>query len=142
MDKDEYESSGTDMKVKDVLETVANTGRVGNLAVEPASLVVREPGMPCTICFNIRSVNIIPISSSVVSEPSTYEDDEYGSGLWAGTKLYIVIACISALVLVAIVQATCTLCKMRSKTAKNQVKVQTLWALWFHLTHELSFRSH
>ena len=45
VDKDEYESSGTDMKVKDVLETVANTGRVGNLAVEPASLVVREPGM-------------------------------------------------------------------------------------------------
>ena len=72
----------------------------------------------------------------MVSEPSTYEDDEYGSGLWAGTKLYIVIACISALVLVAIVQATCTLCKMRSKTAKNQVKVQTLWALWFHLTHD------
>ena len=67
----------------------------------------------------------IPISSSVVSEPSTYEDDEYGSGLWAGTKLYIVIACISALVLVAIVQATCTLCKMRSKTAKNQVKVRS-----------------
>ena len=60
-----------------------------------------------------------------MSEPSTYEDDEYGSGLWAGTKLYIVIACISALVLVAIVQATCTLCKMRSKTAKNQVNVRS-----------------
>ena len=51
MDKDEYESSGTDMKVKDVLETVANTGRVGNLAVEPASLVVREPGRQCTVQF-------------------------------------------------------------------------------------------
>ena len=44
VDRDEYESSGTDMKVKDVLEAVANKGKVGNLAVEPGSLVVREPG--------------------------------------------------------------------------------------------------
>ena len=44
VDRDEYESSGTDMNVKDVLEAVANKGKVGNLQVEPASLVVREPG--------------------------------------------------------------------------------------------------
>ena len=45
VDRDAYESSGTDMKVKDVLEAVANKGKVGNLQVEPESLVVREPGM-------------------------------------------------------------------------------------------------
>ena len=44
VDRDEYESSGTDMKVKNVLEAVANKGRIGNLKVEPESLIVREPG--------------------------------------------------------------------------------------------------
>ena len=54
VDRDEYESSGTDMKVKDVLEAVANKGRIGNLKVEPESLIVREPGTYQKSIINLR----------------------------------------------------------------------------------------
>ena len=60
VDRDEYESSGTDMKVKDVLEAVANKGRIGNLKVEPESLIVREPGTYHSSIFFLQLGNLIP----------------------------------------------------------------------------------
>ena len=51
----------------------------------------------------------------VATEPSTESDDEELAGFLTSTKLYIVIACIAALVLVAIVQASCTIYKMATK---------------------------
>ena len=73
VDRDEYESSGTDMKVKDVLEAVANKGKVGNLAVEPGSLVVREPGTySVLIIFFVRVLNctfLSPLQSSPSQAP-------------------------------------------------------------------------
>ena len=82
-----------------ILDTFSE-GRVGALKVEPDSLVVKAP---------------------VVSEPSAPEDgDADGETFLTSTKLYIVVACIAALVFVALVQASCTIYKMCKKS--RQVK--------------------
>lgn len=56
----------------------------------------------------------------VVTEPRTDETTEREvAGFLSSTKLYIVIACIAALVLVAIVQASCTIYKMTRKSSTS-----------------------
>ena len=55
------------------------------------------------------------IDFSEALEDDTESDDEELAGFLTSTKLYIVIACIAALVLVAIVQASCTIYKMATK---------------------------
>ena len=73
VDRDEYESSGTDMKVKDVLETVAKTGRVGNLAVEPASLDPRfvfllDAGLRIFVWYGKRCKNVLKSKTRLMAE--------------------------------------------------------------------------
>jgi hypothetical protein len=47
VDRNEYEAAGDEgSKVENVLKDVIAEGRVGNLQVEPESLVIRSPGKP------------------------------------------------------------------------------------------------
>ena len=85
VDRDEYESSGTDMNVKDVLEAVANKGKVGNLQVEPASLVVREPGRHLSSSreswISLKKVFLLsPLKSSPSQVRMRTTSTEAGSG--------------------------------------------------------------
>ena len=78
LDRDEFESSGTDMKVKDVLEAVASKGKVGNLAVEPSSLVVREPGTYLSssresqISYSAVQINVVKCCVSAFLVQATF----------------------------------------------------------------------
>ena len=61
----------------------------------------------------------------MVADPSTdetYDDEGFFGSLFSGTKMYIVIACIAALVLLALVQASCTIYKMSKKSASQKVR--------------------
>ena len=63
-----------------------------------------------------RTYNNFLFIFSVTEESRANENEAEGDKTWfTGTKLYIIIACISALVLVAIVQASCTIYKMARK---------------------------
>ena len=66
------------------------------------------------------------IHLAVSTEPETKESaEDEDIGFFTGTKLYIVIACIAALTLVAIVQIGCTVYKMAHKSSSGS-KVCTL----------------
>merc|ERR1739848_47677 len=100
IDKEAHEANTDDsMTAQQALKNAANKGSIGNLKVDPASLSLKEP---------------------VSSEPKDQaaEEDE-NIGFFTGTKLYIVIACIAALTLVAIVQIGCTIYKMANKPSSG-----------------------
>ncbi|XP_030757105.1 uncharacterized protein LOC115882976 isoform X4 [Sitophilus oryzae] len=95
----------TDEQVHKIVQESVGSGRVGNLKVDPQYLVF-EP--------QSRTTNLIPdadgstISSGWFDMPST--------------KLYIVLGCIAALVLVALVQAGCTVYKATGRRRANRHK--------------------
>merc|ERR1712203_1056306 len=90
------------------LEDTVSRGRTGNLKVEPSSLVLGK---------EVRSSN--PDEGRGTSDLAT-----------PNVKLYVVVACIAALVLVAIVQASCTIFKMSrrgSSVHKEKLLGQSQW---------------
>ena len=69
----------------------------------------------------------------VATQPSTETEDEELAGFLTSTKLYIVIACIAALVLVAVVQASCTIYKMATKPSNvttSKVCISVIYKLF------------
>ncbi|XP_053620330.1 uncharacterized protein LOC128680882 isoform X2 [Plodia interpunctella] len=84
-----------------VRDTLAQ-GKVGNLNVDPEFLVF-EP------------------QSLISNRPS--EDEEGNARMFFGlaeTKLYVVVGCVAALILVAVLQAGCTLYRSRSSGSKTK----------------------
>lgn len=64
---------------------------------------------------------------SVTTEPGTEEDvNVEGAGFMTSTKLYIVIACIVALIIIAIIQASCTIYRMSKKSSSKKVNKMVL----------------
>lgn len=61
---------------------------------------------------------------SVTTGSSTSSSGVEEEGFLSSTKLYIVIAGIAALVLIAIVQATCTIYKMSKKSSVQKVSTK------------------
>ncbi|TRY75553.1 hypothetical protein TCAL_06383 [Tigriopus californicus] len=110
VDKDEYEAKEPEaMTMEKAIEESVKDGMVGSLQVDPQSLVLRAP---------------------ITTEPSTDDDVEVeGAGFMTSTKLYIVIACIVALIIIALIQASCTVYRMskKSSTRKDKLIAQSAW---------------
>lgn len=97
VNRDEYQAKPEDaMTVEKAIKSTVNEGRVGNLKVEPESLKLRAP---------------VEVSSSTDGDAS---GDSEPKG-WLTTKMIIILACLAALVFIALVQASCTLYKMAKK---------------------------
>merc|ERR1711881_304799 len=81
--------------------------KIGNLEVDPSSLSVDG-----------------------VQAPDESEPRDLSNGQVPNVKLYVVVACIAALVLVAIIQASCTIFKMSrrgSSVQKEKLLGQSQW---------------
>merc|ERR1712117_699742 len=108
LDENEFLSEENPLTVKQALEDTVSRGRIGNLKVEPSSLVLGRE-------VRTNEGN----EGKSLSEPAT-----------PNVKLYVVVACIAALVLVAIVQASCTIFKMSrrgSSVHKEKLLGQSQW---------------
>jgi len=109
VDKSEYEA-GTGPRVEQALQKTVAGGRIGNLRVDSSSLSTDDP------------------VSSGAEQGKTL--DSATSGPPPNVKLYVVVACIAALVLVAIIQASCTIFKMSkrgSSVHKEKLLSQSQW---------------
>ncbi|KAB0804717.1 hypothetical protein PPYR_01687 [Photinus pyralis] len=94
------ETDDQDNAVKALLQDSVKTGRVGALMVDPAFFV-----------FSSDSVT----SNSI---PRASEEQNHFFSL-SGTKLYIVLGCLAALVLLALIQASCTIYKTTRKSKSS-----------------------
>ncbi|KAJ2945024.1 hypothetical protein O0L34_g1921 [Tuta absoluta] len=94
---------------KVVKETLAK-GRVGNLNVDPEFLVLQPQSL---------------LSSRPNDDPEGNARTFFGL---AETKLYVVVGCVAALILVALLQAVCTLYRSRSgQRGKEQLIPNQAW---------------
>jgi len=98
VDKNEFESEGETPTVEEALETTVKGGKIAGIKVDPKSLSL--DGVETT---EDKSQGI------ELAEPPS-----------PNVKLYVVVACIAALVLVAIIQASCTIFKMSRKGSSVQ----------------------
>merc|ERR1712203_1192519 len=90
------------------LQLTVNGGKIGNLHVDPNSLSL----------------------DGVVSTEDESKGRELSNAQVPNVKLYVVVACIAALVLVAIIQASCTIFKMSrrgSSVQKEKLLGQSQW---------------
>ena len=106
VDKTEYDSREDESAtVEEALREAVAGGKVGSLSVEPDSLRLEAP---------------------VVTAGSTGGDGAGGEGekgFFHSKKFYIIVACLGALLVVAVIQAICTCHKMSKKAAAtNKVK--------------------
>merc|ERR1712142_1260651 len=73
-----------------------------------------------------------------VQAPDESEPRDLSNGQVPNVKLYVVVACIAALVLVAIIQASCTIFKMSrrgSSVQKEKLLGQSQWKDYSGATH-------
>jgi len=106
VDKNQFDAAPNALTVQEALNKTAAARKIGNLKVDSESLKVGEP----------------ETSSAAGGEGGRREDPN--------VKLYVVVACIAALVLVAIVQASCTIFKMSrrgSSVQKEKLLGQSQW---------------
>merc|ERR1712117_288939 len=99
VDKNEFEAvpEADALTVEDALQLTVDGGKIGNLHVDPSSLSVDG-----------------------VQAPDESEPRDLSNGQVPNVKLYVVVACIAALVLVAIIQASCTIFKMSRRGSSVQ----------------------
>ncbi|XP_063905310.1 uncharacterized protein LOC135124283 isoform X2 [Zophobas morio] len=95
-------------EVHEILQESVRSGKVGNLKVDPGSLVF-EP---------------LSLTSNIVQ--NTASDEKDGFFNLSEAKLYSVLGCIAALILVAIVQASCTIYKAASKSSSSHKRVYSV----------------
>ena len=62
----------------------------------------------------------LDLDVAVTTNVKTEDDDASKTSERANVKLYVVVACIAALVLVAIIQASCTIFKMSRRGSSVQ----------------------
>ena len=105
VDKNQFDAAPNALTVQEALNKTAAARKIGNLKVDSESLKVGEP----------------ETSSAAGGEGGRREDPN--------VKLYVVVACIAALVLVAIVQASCTIFKM-SRRGSSVQKVRPRTTDW------------
>merc|ERR1712117_409131 len=109
VDKNEFEAvpESDALTVEDALQLTVDGRKIGNLHVDPSSLSVDG-----------------------VQAPDESEPRDLSNGQVPNVKLYVVVACIAALVLVAIIQASCTIFKMSrrgSSVQKEKLLGQSQW---------------
>ncbi|VEN42624.1 unnamed protein product [Callosobruchus maculatus] len=114
------DTSAMDEKVKRVVRESISSGRIGNLKVDPQYLVI-EPQKY--------------ISNAIPDASSTKEDGFFNL---SEAKLYIVLGCIGALVLVAIIQAGCTIYRATARSSANHKRVYSvqLDPVYYRQVHE------
>ena len=105
VDKNQFDAAPNALTVQEALNKTAAARKIGNLKVDSESLKVGEP------------------------ETSSAAGEEGGRREDPNVKLYVVVACIAALVLVAIVQASCTIFKM-SRRGSSVQKVRPETTAW------------
>jgi len=100
VDKNVFEDANEPMSVKKALEEIVESEKIGGIySVDPKSLDLKDP----------VARNVAPA-----------DNEQGGSKSKLNVKLYVVIACIGALVLVAVIQATCTIYKISRKGSSVQ----------------------
>jgi len=110
LNKEVYEAEADSLTVKDALERSVEKGKIGHHSVDPASL---------------RLEDVVEKNTIGSGEARDLPDSAVPN-----VKLYVVVACIAALVLVAIVQASCTVFKMSrrgSSVHKEKLLGQSQW---------------
>jgi hypothetical protein len=117
-EKDEGKS--IEMAIK---ESLAD-GKVGSLSVDPDFLefepLASEYIYPGVVAFTNVTLSLSPLFVVVSTEKSTTSRiAEYFQ--LSEVRLYTVLGCIAALILVAIIQATCTIMKTSKKTKRHKV---------------------
>ncbi|XP_066143136.1 uncharacterized protein [Euwallacea fornicatus] len=95
----------TDEQVHKTIQESVGSGRIGNLKVDPRYLVFEPQSLTTNLIANSDSSTA---SSGFFDMPST--------------KLYIVLSCIGALVLVALVQAACTVYRASGRRNSHRHK--------------------
>lgn len=108
VDETEFESANDPLTVETALKNSVALKRIGGYPVDPGSLVVGET----RTTYNEDKA----ADSSIEANPNV--------------KLYVVVACIAALVVVAIIQASCTIFKMTrrgSSVQKEKLLGQNQW---------------
>merc|ERR1712183_297834 len=116
VDKNEFEAVPEALTVEQALQQTVEGGKIGNLAVDPKSLSL----------------------DGVVTTDNENEGRELTNKQVPNVKLYVVVACIAALVLVAIIQASCTIFKMSrrgSSVQKEKLLGQSQWKDYSGATH-------
>ena len=138
VDKNEFdaelEGNPEALTVQEALNRTVRSRRVGGLAVDTESLRVGETGENVKMIISVRmtigchcnlysfylfSPDLDP-DVAVTTNVKTKDDDASKTAERANVKLYVVVACIAALVLVAIIQASCTIFKMSRRGSSVQ----------------------
>jgi hypothetical protein len=87
-------------RVERALKDTVRTGRVGNFQVDPASLELKSP---------------------VLYEQDDEEDSTLVTSPFGGERLWIVLGCVAALIVLALLQAGLTIYKVSGKTSSHKV---------------------
>uniref|UniRef100_A0AAR5QG25 Uncharacterized protein n=2 Tax=Dendroctonus ponderosae TaxID=77166 RepID=A0AAR5QG25_DENPD len=103
------EGEDTNEQVHKAVQESVGSGRIGNLKVDPRYLVFEPQSL---------TSNIVPDSDGSTVSSGFFD--------MPSTKLYIVLGCIAALVLVALVQAGCTVYRATGRRNANRHKVTSL----------------
>lgn len=101
--------------VRKAIEDTVAAGRVGALTLDPSFLVFEPMSRKSS-----RKKKVKIITNMYCISVSTSEPVVEASSFWLSmTKLYVVIGCIVALVVIAIIQAGCTIYKTSRGSSVN-----------------------
>lgn len=108
--------------IRSALKDQIATGRVGSLTVDPQYLDFEALECKSPVAFQFKTVERIchPIPDKSASEPTAKETLLSFFDL-SETRLYIVLGLIAALVLIALIQAFCTIWKTSRKSKSTKV---------------------
>nr|XP_024214773.1 uncharacterized protein LOC106679441 isoform X2 [Halyomorpha halys] len=98
----------SDTKVKEVMQSVVSSGKVGSLTLDPSYFIFQ------------------PVQTSWVVN----NEDMQKTTLLSVTKLWVVIGCIIALLIVAVMQAGCTIYKTMNSTGSKHKDALTFNSAW------------
>lgn len=96
-------------RVERALNDTLESGHVGAFQIDPTYLKLKAP----------------------VLEENEYEDDDprvVTTSAFGGQRLWIVIGCVAALIVLALVQAVLTIYKVSGKTSSHKVSCE-MWSL-------------